>query len=210
MENASDALIMAGEMLIFIVALTVCISSFTKVRVEIDKIVGQKETVQMAKNEENQEYVNYIKSKKNNSIRVVGAETLLPSLYRAIKENYVIYIKLAQSYGEDELKEYGIVMTTADKTITVTDPMNESERKNIIENGDKLIKVTIGSKTAKINQDISNILSKDDAKFYKEFIKGKKFYEYLGEYQDWAEPGVSSEDRTVHRIITYIAEDALT
>ena len=98
MENASDALIMAGEMLIFIVALTVCISSFTKVRVEIDKIVGQKETVQMAKNEENQEYVNYIKSKKNNSIRVVRAETLLPSMYRAIKENYVIYKLISNVY----------------------------------------------------------------------------------------------------------------
>ena len=49
MENASDALIMAGQMLIFIVALTVCISSFTTVRAEINRIVGENEEIRMAK-----------------------------------------------------------------------------------------------------------------------------------------------------------------
>ena len=159
MENASDALIMAGEMLIFIVALTVCISSFTKVRVEIDKIVGQKETVQMAKNEENQEYVNYIKSKKNNSIRVVGAETLFPSMYRAIKENYVIYIKL-KDYQDDYIKNSGIVLTTATKDVSaiIRNSDGTTSSSKVINNGDSIIKITIGSKTAKINQNVNAIL----------------------------------------------------
>ena len=203
MENASDALIMAGEMLIFIVALTVCISSFTKVRVEIDKIVGQKETVQMAKNEENQEYVNYIKSKKNNSIRVVGAETLLPSMYRAIKENYVIYIKL-NAYDDDFIKNSGIVLTTAAKDVrAIINRDGTTVSSVVINSGDCIIKITIGSKTAKINQNVNAILKDNDKKFFNH-IKGKNFYEYLGEYQDWAETGVSSEDRAIHRIITYV------
>lgn len=204
MENASDALIMAGEMLIFIVALTVCISSFTKVRVEIDKIVDQKETVQMAKNEENQEYVNYIKSKKNNSIRVVGAETLLPSMYRAIKENYVIYIKL-NAYDDDFIKNSGIVLTKATKDVSAIKRNSDgtTSSSTVIHNGDDIIKITIGSKTAKINQYVNAILKDNDKKFFN-YIKEKEFYEYLGEYQDWAETGVSSEDRAIHRIITYV------
>lgn len=204
MENASDALIMAGEMLIFIVALTVCISSFTKVRVEIDKIVGQKETVQMAKNEENQEYVNYIKSKKNNSIRVVGAETLFPSMYRAIKENYVIYIKL-KDYQDDYIKNSGIVLTTATKDVSaiIRNSDGTTSSSKVINNDDSIIKITIGSKTAKINQNVNAIL-KDNGKKFFNYIKEKEFYEYLGEYQDWAGTGVSSEDRAIHRIITYV------
>lgn len=204
MENASDALIMAGEMLIFIVALTVCISSFTKVRVEIDKIVGQKETVQMAKNEENQEYVNYIKSKKNNSIRVVGAETLLPSMYRAIKENYVIYIKL-NAYDDDYIKNSGIVLTKATKDVSAITRNSDgtTSSSTVIHNGDFIIKITIGSKTAEINQNVNAIFKDNEKKFFK-YIKERKFYEYLGEYQDLAETGVSSEDRAIHRIITYV------
>ena len=202
MENASDALIMAGEMLIFIVALTVCISSFTKVRVEIDKIVGQKETVQMAKNGD--EYINYIKSKETKSIRVVGAETLLPSMYRAIKENYVIYIKL-KDYQDDYIKNSGIVLTTATKDVSaiIRNSDGTTSSSKVINNGDSIIKITIGSKTAKINQNVNAIL-KDNGKKFFNYIKEKEFYEYLGEYQDWAATGVSSEDRAIHRIITYV------
>ncbi len=202
MENASDALIMAGEMLIFIVALTVCISSFTKVRVEIDKIVGQKETVQMAKNGD--EYINYIKSKETKSIRIVGAETLLPSMYRAIKENYVIYIKL-NAYDDDYIKNSGIVLTKATKDVSVIKRNSDgtTSSSTVIHNGDDIIKITIGSKTAKINQYVNAILKDNDKKFFN-YIKEKEFYEYLGEYQDSAETGVSSEDRAIHRIITYV------
>ena len=202
MENASDALIMAGEMLIFIVALTVCISSFTKVRVEIDKIVGQKETVQMAKN--GNEYINYIKSKETKSIRVVGAETLLPSMYRAIKENYVIYIKL-NKYDDDYIKNSGIVLTKATKDVSAIKRNSDgtTSSSTVIHNGDDIIKITIGSKTAEINQNVNAIFKDNEKKFFK-YIKERKFYEYLGEYQDWAVTGVSSEDRAIHRIITYV------
>ena len=202
MENASDALIMAGEMLIFIVALTVCISSFTKVRVEIDKIVGQKETVQMAKNGD--EYINYIKSKETKSIRVVGAETLLPSMYRAIKENYVIYIKLNE-YDDDYIKNSRIVLTKATKDVSAIKRNSDgtTSSSTVIHNGDDIIKITIGSKTAEINQNVNAIFKDNEKKFFK-YIKERKFYEYLGEYQDWAVTGVSSEDRAIHRIITYV------
>ena len=91
MENASDALIMAGQMLIFIIALSVCISSFTTVRAEVNRIVGENEEIRMAKDGDT--YVNYIESEKSSSTRVIGADAVVASMYRAIKEDYVIYIK---------------------------------------------------------------------------------------------------------------------
>ena len=88
MENASDALIMAGQILIFIIALTVCISSFSILRKSVDSIIGETETVKFAKGEKG--YLNYIEADNNKAIRKVGAETVVSSLYRAIKENYVV------------------------------------------------------------------------------------------------------------------------
>ena len=40
MENASDALIMAGQVLVFIIALTVCISSFNTLRNNITDLIN--------------------------------------------------------------------------------------------------------------------------------------------------------------------------
>ena len=49
MENAVDALIMAGQVLMFIVALSVCMSSFSTLRTEIDEILGSTDTIRFAK-----------------------------------------------------------------------------------------------------------------------------------------------------------------
>ena len=111
MENATDALIMAGSVLIFIIALTVCISSFTTLRVGIDDIVTQTETVEMAKDSSGN-YINYIQA-QDDSIRIVGAETVVTSISRAIKEDYVVYIKLKNfnDIGGAELHDVDVDLT---------------------------------------------------------------------------------------------------
>ena len=58
MENASDALIMAGQVLIFIIALTVCISSFSSIRIGIDNVIDQTDTIKLAKDSDL--YINFI------------------------------------------------------------------------------------------------------------------------------------------------------
>ena len=58
MENASDALIMAANVLLFVIALTVCISSFSMLRQGVDNILGQTEVVDLAKDSDI--YINYI------------------------------------------------------------------------------------------------------------------------------------------------------
>ena len=141
MENASDALIMAGQVLIFIVALTICISSFTNVRAEVNRIVGQNEEIRLAKN--GSTYINYIESKNSSSTRIVGSETLVSSMYRAIKEDYVIYIKT---------DVYNSIGTSSDivKRIQATKELKTSNGTTIISPGDILIKVTIGSDATKM------------------------------------------------------------
>lgn len=185
MENASDALVMAGQVLIFIIALTVCISSFSTVRTEVNRIAGQNEEIRMAKDEDT--YINFIESKKSSSTRVVESETVVSSMYRAIKENYVIYIKLNNP---------GDVNSKINKIPAVRDINVNGEK--IISAGDPLIEITIGPNT---NQYVNAVLST-----YNLFnqISGKSFYEYLGEYQEPSSPGVATENKQTYRIITYV------
>lgn len=184
MENASDALVMAGQVLIFIIALTICISSFTTLRAEVNRIVGQDEVVKVAKGTNG--YVNYIESRSNGSARVVGAETVISSMYRAIKENYVIYIKLKpENYNNID----GIVtVTNATKDVVINGT-------NVITNGDKIIKVTIGIDT---NQYVDKVLREG---FYNR-IKDFNFNEYLGEYKNGSQ--VTIENKQTKRVITYV------
>ena len=190
MENASDALIMAGQVLIFLVALTVCISSFTTVRTEVNRIVGQTEEVRMAKDGDT--YINFMSSKNNSSNRVVGAETVVTSMFRAIKENYVIYIKLknASDIGRLDRKYITTMQATIDKNVN---------GKNIIKQGDTLIKVTIGADS---NQDVDKALKSMDGGKLFEVIRSKSFNEYLGEYQK--DTQTTTENKKVNRIITYV------
>jgi hypothetical protein len=196
MENASDALIMAGQMLIFIVALTVCISSFTTVRAEVNRIVGENEEIRMAKDGDT--YLNYIESKKSSSTRVVGSEAVVTSMYRAIKEDYVIYIK----FKNDTINQIGTNQYITKMNATV-DSKIIKDGQPIIKVNDKLIKITIGSDT---NQNINSVLRSTNGGGVSVFdiMREKKFNEYLGEYQKSSAEGVTSENKEVYRIITYV------
>lgn len=181
MENATDALIMAGSVLIFLIALSVCVSSFTTLRAGIDRIVDQTETVDMAQN--SGEYINYIR--RSNAIRVVGAETVVSSMYRAKKENYVIYIVLKNSLTKsNEFEKRGMIVKIPD--------IKRSDNNIIINKSDNVIKL-IGS------YDFDYILN--ELKLY-ESIKDKKFEEYLGVYQDNTD--ATEENKITYRIITYV------
>lgn len=182
MENATDALIMAGSVLIFLIALSVCVSSFTTLRTEIDQIIEQTETVDMA--QKNGEYVNYIK-KSDDAIRVVGSETVVSSMYRAKKENYVIYIVLKNSlWNSKEFEKIGMIVKIPD--------IKKSADNIIINKSVNVIKL-IGS------YDFDYILNK--LNLY-DSIKDKKFEEYLGVYQDNTD--ATEENKITYRIITYV------
>ena len=187
MENAAEALLMAGSVLIFIIALTVTMSSFTTLRAGIDDLLDQAETIELAKDSEG--YINYMESKAQGSVRKVGIETIVPTISRAMKENYVAYIKLKDP--ADIPNDVNITEASVDVAVNI-----DGTNQTIISAGDKLIKVTIGYDT---NQDINSKLR--DELYDK--IKDKTFYEYLGEYQE-NNLSVPDAEKVRHRIITYI------
>ena len=191
MENASDALIMAANVLLFVIALTVCISSFSMLRQGVDNIIGETEVVKLANDSDT--YINYIESRNNSSIRKVGAETVVASMVRSIKENYVVYIKL-NDYGTIFNGDNAVNQSKATKDIKIK-PLKGTNEKTIITKGDSLIKVTIGSNS---NQEINAKLKN---KLY-DFLKDKQYYEYLGEYVNDTE--VNIEEKIVYRVITYV------
>ena len=83
MENAADALKMAGAVLLFVLALSIIIPLFSQARQTADMIldIRDRETV----------YINgdlYYKASGNE--RKVGWETILPTITRAYLENYKV------------------------------------------------------------------------------------------------------------------------
>lgn len=194
MEDASEALLMAGDILIFIIALTVCISSFTTIRTEINRIVGQDEEIRMAK--EGDTYINFIESKKSSSTRVVETETVVSSIYRAIKENYVIYIKFKDNSTINTIKTNRYINTME---ATVNSNIKNASNQSIIKAGDTLIKISIGADT---NQEVNKILNTEYGGKLFNVLSNRKFNEYLGEYQK--DSVVTTENKEVYRIITYV------
>lgn len=189
MENASDALIMAGQVLIFIIALTVCISSFTTLRVGIDNTINQTETIKFAKDSEG--YINFIQSRNDGATRIVGAETVVSSMYRAIKEDFTMYLKLNDTtFSSVKLKIGEIITERNEEGIEI------GSYKILYDEDNKSIKLTIANDA----NYRANVLLKNG--LY-EKIKDKKFEEHLGEYQETTNDAVSSENKKTNRIITY-------
>ena len=80
MENAADALKMAAAVLVFVMALGIGISSFSQARVAADTLIRYTDRESVT------QYAEDIGTKT----RFVGKETIVPTIYRAYKENYRI------------------------------------------------------------------------------------------------------------------------
>lgn len=81
MENASDAIIMAGAVLIFVIALSVAMTVFSQARETVDTVVYASDRTN---------YYEYIDISSNIKNRIVGLETIIPTLYKYYKENYTV------------------------------------------------------------------------------------------------------------------------
>lgn len=83
MENAVDALKMAGAVLLFVLAISIIILSFGQVRESADTIIDYRDR--------ETSYIDgsFYYDGKDYS-RIVGLETIIPSVYRAYWENYRI------------------------------------------------------------------------------------------------------------------------
>lgn len=88
MENATHALIMAFAVFIFVIALTVSMVSLNSVKRVSDAIL-------YTKDETNYYTYTDVKGKAAEN-RIVGLETIIPTLYKYYKENYTIVFKEAK------------------------------------------------------------------------------------------------------------------
>ena len=89
MENATDAMYMAFAVLIFVLALTITMSSFSVVRVAANNVLQNQDR------ENGYTYIKYSeKDSSGNDIletnRIVGKETIVPAMFRAYAENYSV------------------------------------------------------------------------------------------------------------------------
>ena len=92
MEDVAEAIKMAFGVFIFVIGLTVAIRMFTLARTTSYAVLGWKD--------KSSDYVEDYEQAGNNiasEYRIVGLETIIPTLYKYSKENYVIRFRKASS-----------------------------------------------------------------------------------------------------------------
>ena len=198
MENAVDALYMAGAVLILIIELSVSISSLMTLKSRTYDIVTMDEQIDETSYIEDGKlkYVNYITS-DDMDVRIVGADAVTSALYRLVTEDYKIYIKLNDTTGLGNIETS---KAYRDQTYTTKNGGTDT----IIYQGDDLIEFVLAKRGK--GQDIQNteyvknILTNG---FYDK-IKEKTFKEYLGEYQNNSD--IAQDNKETKRIITFIEQ----
>ncbi|MBO4293716.1 MAG: hypothetical protein J5881_04960 [Clostridia bacterium] len=214
MENATEALRMAGGVLIFVLALTISINAFSQSRQGIDNLVLYSD----------REFLSTYVEQNKGTKRIVAAESIVPTIYRAYKENikikfdflskdeenclytrlgttdnYVTYIDLeTESQGDEKLKEYYLreilFGTNSSDSYVKTSYMNENRLKDYNDCVNKI------SKTLKFNYyGLYFRLTSGD-------LSGKTYEESLGVYFKGEENGThdkSTINKTEKKVITY-------
>ena len=205
MENAADALKMAGAVLLFVLAISVAIVSFGQAREAADTILDYKdrETVYIDGN---------LYYKTTGTERTVGLETIIPTIYRAYIENYKIVfeglnepIYTLKLSGNTEIKKYTIDLET--KTTTDGIQINNVALANDEQKSEFLCGILYRDFTKSGTQDKFekkyNIELPGDDRSLIDRLKGKKITEYLGVYYQNDNEDVPDVNKTEKRIITY-------
>lgn len=182
MENASDALIMAGSVLLFIIALTVAISSLVNLRTQTQDLLNSRDQL-LITTDNTGGYLNYLKSgnQDNDVVRTVGIETIITSIRRMTKEDYIIYIipknKTTYLLGS----EY-------------------NDLKDKVEDNDNAIRLTISGVSNRYvsSKNLTKLLFLIHNK-----LGTSKFEESIGTYQNKTSEGVSEANKSTFKIITY-------
>lgn len=110
MENAIDALKMAFAVIVLVMALSVAMITFSNARQTSEAVLAASDET---------EYYDYQEYTKNGTVlenRIVGFETIIPTLYKYDKERYKIEFKQGSYNSETgeitNVKPYAIYQTT--------------------------------------------------------------------------------------------------
>lgn len=206
MENASEALLMAFAVLIFVLALSLGISSFSLARQTTQSIV------EMTDREFDYTYVDF---NSTNTSRIVGIETVIPTLYRAYRENFIV--RFYQTNGE-------VLPVYRKKVRNILTETNEINlEKEAVANQEKATLFVDCLLYGNLKDNFNTCENLSSTNFY-DTIKGMKFKEELGIYyiedledekqnnsnsggeisdSDITDAEVSDVNKTEKRVITY-------
>ena len=230
MDNGAEALYIAAAVLVFMLALSLTLSSFSTFRNDLESFILADERADTAaiieKDEDGiakQNFINYISSSEE--CRTVGIESVVNSLYRVYKENYIVVIKLqnpddynAFTNSGGVLKDYsGMLIRGNDikANIKKQDYIKDGNSKTLIGLNDTILVFSIPS----AKNDDKYINKALDAGLYN-LLKDKTFTEYTGVYyetdtvpigtdldnydKDPNRNSVSTANKNKARVITYI------
>lgn len=203
MENAADALKMAGSILMFVIALSVAITAFSQARATSDIILSYSDRETSYISGDSNYY--YIASDQNRQ-RTVGVETIVPALYRTSVENYKIVFNFRDGYWIYKYQD-GDNNWVEEKTI---DPKVFYDKVSILNNKDTeefFNGILYGPKNKnafekkfKIELNVISLYTR---------IEDKTFKESLGMYYQEDENNdskSSDKNKTIKRVITYEEE----
>ena len=203
MENAAEALKMAFAVLMFVLALTLCISSFSQAREAVDSIITIKDR---------ETSYTYVTASKDGT-RTVGAETIVPTLYKAYKENFevhfvdaegnpIILYKYKDPYGNK--KAMSVIDLEQENHASAERAIN---RLNYILRGK--FDPELGSGNDPAEKEVEEIIDHNGLYNY---LKQNRFKERMGEY--YQEDRTTNTDtttldvnKTKKRVIIYQLED---
>lgn len=203
MENATEALQMAFGVLVFVIALSISINAFGEAR----------QSAQIILDNTDREY-DYTYVEENNSTkRIVGAETIIPSIYKAYRENYKIVFKKDKDNGM-ELYRKLVASNSADtisicsidleKDVIGSDKQKEKFIQFLLYGYDNIADIKIFTDAG-----ISGLERKGSNETLYSKIQDKKFEETLGVYyqeelqQKQTDVEPPDANKTEKRVITY-------
>lgn len=204
MENAAEALKMAFGVLVFVLALSISVNAFSEARQVSQTIINYRDR------EYDTTYVDeYSYTDGSGNLitqRVVSVETIIPTMYRAYKENYKIIFDFGGTYTEGLFKQIN-------STTNTYEPINYIDEKDQTLGGDKqqmefITDILYGTTdTTKYTGRRLNTTGLYD------IIKDEKFKESIGIYYEAeqieagedpnADVSVPLANREEKRVITY-------
>ena len=205
MENASEAIKIAGSILLFVIAVSVIIFSFTNVRVTADTILDyrDRETV-------------YIDGKyyyeASGTERQVGLETVIPSIIRAYTENYkIVFEGLSSPIYTIKQNDGNIIEKySLDLESNINTPYENVRLANNDQKSEFLCGILYHNyKTNKADFNKKFGITVSDNSLYEQLneqLKNKKIKEFLGVYYQDDSEDMPDVNKTEKRIITYKIE----
>lgn len=218
MENASEAIIMAGSVMLLLIALTISISSLANIKTQTQSILDSRDQVDMSQDQKG-DYINYIATKDSSEdVRSVGVDGIISELRRMKKENFTIYIVPIDSRFEfikQQFKNAKLVYKSTKKQEYI-DAKNRTitlipQDTTIIELSMAVEKQTVLFYYTPPPQGQPPIQQPPIQEVNREFVrelydkfKDATFKEYIGIYQEKTAEGVSEPNKETKKIITFV------